>query len=141
MVEYNPFEPDLPTNNPRAHYAVTEAVLPVIQRYGTEHWRSAVDRFRDQQGALVERYARARDRMMVAVRVPEGWKLRLSPGRHNELQRAVVEEFAPRFAPGANLLTSATQATRTCLLTGHVLHGSYSHDRPRQIARHRAGRR
>lgn len=41
---------------------------------------------------------------MVAVRVPEGWELRLSPGRHNELQRAVVEEFAPRFAPGANLL-------------------------------------
>ena len=104
VAEYNPFEPGLSTNSPRAHYAVTEAVLHVVRRYGTADWQPAVDRFRHHQGVLVERYARDRERMMVAVRVPDGWKLRLSPGRHNEVQRAVVEDFAPRFAPGAHLL-------------------------------------
>ena len=104
VAEYNPFEPDLPTNSPRTHYAVTEAALRVVRRYGTADWQPELTRFLDQLGALVERHARNRERMMVAVRIPGGWKLRLSPGRHNEVQRAVIEEFAPRFAPGANLL-------------------------------------
>lgn len=104
IAEYNPFEPHLPTNSPRAHYAVTESALRVVQRYGTADWQPALQRFLDESGALVERYERNRERMMVAVRAPDGWELRLSPGRHNEVQRAVIEEFAPRFAPGANLL-------------------------------------
>ena len=33
-----------------------------------------------------------------------GRELLLSPGRHNQVQKAIVEQFAPRFAPGALLL-------------------------------------
>ena len=36
--------------------------------------------------------------------LPDGWVLRFSPGKHKEVQKAVVEEFAPRFAPGTHLL-------------------------------------
>jgi type II restriction enzyme len=38
---------------------------------------------------------------MVPVRLPAGKILILSPGPHNQLQCSVVEQFAPRFAPGA----------------------------------------
>ena len=41
---------------------------------------------------------------MVPVTLPSGVHLHLSPGKHNEVQKAVVEEFAPRFAPGSRLL-------------------------------------
>ena len=98
IADYNPFEPDLPTNSPKAHYAVTEFALDMVRRYGTKGWASAVDRFRREQGALVERYARDRNRSLIPVRLPDGGELRLSPGRHNEVQRAIVEEFGPRFA-------------------------------------------
>ena len=104
IADYNPFDPDLPTNSPKAHYAVTEFALDVVRRYGTGDWESAVARFRSEQGALVERYAQDRQRRLVPVMLPGGQVLRLSPGRHNEVQRAIVEEFAPRFAPGAQLL-------------------------------------
>ena len=104
LSEYNPFEPDLPTNSPNAHYAVTEFALDVIRRYGTSHWNAAVDRFRRKRGALAERYAQERQRHLVPVTLPDGQELQLSPGKHNEVQKAVVEEFAPRFAPGAHLL-------------------------------------
>ena len=50
----------------------------------------------------VRSHRRARHR--VPIRLPEGLELSLSPGKHNEVQKAVVEEFAPRFAPGALLL-------------------------------------
>ena len=116
VAEYNPFEPELPTNSPRSHYAVASAVLDVVRRYGTDDWLSVVGRFRRDQGALVERYARDRERIMVAVRVPDGWQLRLSPGRHNELQRAVVDAFAPRFAPGAQLFYLGDTAKKDLLV-------------------------
>ncbi|MGH7925911.1 MAG: BsuBI/PstI family type II restriction endonuclease, partial [Candidatus Binatus sp.] len=35
VVDYNPFEPQLPTNSPRAHYAVSEAALSAIKTFGT----------------------------------------------------------------------------------------------------------
>ena len=61
-------------------------------------------RFPCEQGALVERYARGRNRRLIPVKLPDGRERRLSPGRHNEVQRAIVEEFVPRFAPGSHLL-------------------------------------
>ena len=104
IADYNPFEPDLPTNSPRAHYAVTEAALKAVRCYGTERWQAAKKKFRREQGTLMERYERERDRNMIPVKLSHGEELHLSPGKHNEVQRAVVEEFAPRFAPGAHLL-------------------------------------
>ena len=104
IADYNPFEPDLPTNSPNAHYAVAEAALEAIRCFGTDGWESAARRFRREQSALVERYARERERRLVPVTLPDGQEVLLSPGRHNEVQRAIVEEFAPRFAPGAHLL-------------------------------------
>jgi len=41
---------------------------------------------------------------MIKTLLPSGVELLLSPGRHNEVQKAIVEEFIPRFASGAVLL-------------------------------------
>ena len=67
-------------------------------------------------GALSERYERERERNLVPVTLPGGRELRLSPGRHNEMQKAVVEEFAPRFAPGARLLYLGDTARKDLLV-------------------------
>lgn len=104
IADYNPFEPDLPTNSPRAHYAITEAALEAVRLYGAKGWKSAADKFKREQGALKQRYERERQRNMVPIKLPDGRKLQLSPGKHNEVQKAVVEDFAPRFSPGAHLL-------------------------------------
>jgi hypothetical protein len=37
----------------------------------------------------------------VPVEIAPGREIKLSPGEHSELIRAVIEDFAPRFAPGA----------------------------------------
>jgi len=104
VADYNPFEPDLPTNSPRAHYAITEAALEAVRVYGTDRWDSAVADFRENRQVLVELYERERRRNRVPVRLPGGRDLQLSAGRHNDVQKAVIEEFAPRFVPGARLL-------------------------------------
>lgn len=104
IADYNPFEPDLPTNSPRAHYAITEAALRAVRSYGRPDWEVAARAFIDEHGALLEVYERRRKGRMVPVRLPDGREFQMSPGKHNEVQKAVVEEFAPRFAPGARLL-------------------------------------
>ena len=104
IAEFNPFEPGLPTNSPRAHYAVTPSALRAIRAFGGDGWEQAAALFRQDRAALAETRDRKRERRRVPVRMPEGRELLLSPGKHNELQKAVVEAFAPRFAPGAKLL-------------------------------------
>ena len=116
IADSNPFEPNLPTNSPRAHYAITEAALEAVRRYGTGGWDAAVAKFHHEQGALSERYERERERNLVPVTLPSGRELRLSPGRHNEVQKAVVEQFAPRFAPGASLLYLGDTAKKDLLV-------------------------
>ena len=123
IVDYNPFEPDLPTNSPRAHYAVTEAALAAIRLYSTDGWDAAVKRFRREQGALAERYARKRNRNLVPIILPDGRELRLSPGQHNQVQKSVVEHFAPRFAPGARLLYFGDTARKDLFVDGNSLAG------------------
>jgi adenine-specific DNA-methyltransferase len=41
---------------------------------------------------------------MIPVITTDGTVLSLTPGEHSVLIKAIIEEFAPRFAPGANLV-------------------------------------
>ena len=41
---------------------------------------------------------------MVPISVMKGQKVKLSPGEHSELIRAIWEEFGPRFVPGGKLV-------------------------------------
>lgn len=50
------------------------------------------------------RYGRARKNAAVAVSLPGGASLRLSPGAHNMLQADVIQTFRPRFAPESVVL-------------------------------------
>lgn len=116
IVDYNPLNPELPTNSPRAHYAIAKDALAAIRKYDTPEWAAAAKRFVKKYNALVDLYERRRERPMVPVRLPGGRKLDLSPGQHNEVQRAVVEQFAPRFAPGAKLLYLGDTAKKDLFL-------------------------
>ena len=105
IADYNPFEPNLPTNSPRAHYAITEAALAAVRTYGaTRAWQDAATQFQAEHGALKVLYSPEREQRRVPILLPDGQTFRLSPGKHNEVQKAIVEEFASRFAPGAELL-------------------------------------
>ncbi len=103
VVNYNPDDPSLPVNSPKAHYSITVEALEVIQAYGTGNWNSRIQQFAVEYIHLRDRYAAERDMHRIPLNI-EGNEYYLSPGIHNEVQAAVVEEFAPRFAPGGKLL-------------------------------------
>lgn len=104
VADYNPDAPDLPTNSPRAHYALSAAALAVVRTYKTRRWKSSVQEFVSRRESLLAVHTKKRAGHSVPVRMADGAVLKLSPGKHNSLQAAVVEAFGPRFAPGAHLL-------------------------------------
>jgi len=116
IVDRNPDDPLLPTNHPRTHYALSEAVLPVVQNYGAKAGYRHLERFISERGTLIEMYQRRRTQRLIPVKDASGREYHLSPGKHNELQAAVVEQFGPRFAPGARLLYLGDAANKTLVM-------------------------
>lgn len=92
------------TNAANRGYALSDEFLQLLSTLGTDHWQSAVARFMDGRIALSDILARKRDLERMSVLLPEGKILSLSPGRHNALQKAIIEEFLPRFGSHSQVL-------------------------------------
>jgi len=104
LVDYNPDNPSLPVNSPRAHYALTLEALEVVKAYKTRKWKKALSHFIDTVGKLSELYLKRRSLFQIPVVLQNGETIRLSAGKHNKVQAAIVEKFAPRFCNGGTLL-------------------------------------
>lgn len=117
VVDYNPYEPDLPTNSPRAHYAISDGALAAIQTFGTSNWPIAYAKFITDHGSLAVIYAKHKSQgQLVPITLPDGTQIDLSPGHHNELQKAIIEKFGPRFAPGADVLYIGDTAQKNVIM-------------------------
>lgn len=121
IVDRNPDNPALAPNSPLTHYALTADALRVLKAYGTNSFEEQVRAFTKAYGSLSEAYAAVRRRHLVPVTLPSGEQLTLTPGKHNELQAAIIERFAPRFAPGGTVLYLGDAADKTLHLHGAEL--------------------
>jgi hypothetical protein len=104
LAHYNPDNPLRPVNSPRAVYQVSPDALRLLRLYGTAAWDTALPRYLEQWKTLADRYSREREMNRVPVVITKGKSIHLSPGEHSELIRDIIEEFAPRFAPGSVLV-------------------------------------
>jgi hypothetical protein len=101
---YNPDQPDRPVNSPNAVYQIETATLELLRSFGSRKWNKKLAAYLDERETLSSRYARERRQNRIPVRIAPGRRITLTPGEHSELIRAVVEDFAPRFAPGSILV-------------------------------------
>jgi hypothetical protein len=80
----------------------------------------------------------------VKLDLPAGATIELSPGKHNALQVAVVEELGPRFAPGAKLLYLGDTAKKHVVCAADELSrlsiGITEHDKLPDIVLYDAGK-
>lgn len=91
------------TNSPNYRYRITDESLELIKSFQTTNWHNNLTRYRIHHQSLIEKYASKKKMAMMPVKI-NGKNLFLSPGKHNELQRLIIEKFAPRFAPGCECL-------------------------------------
>ncbi len=100
----NPDQPDRPVNSPKWCYQITPDTLSLIQVFGTDTWEGKLAKYLEQQATLVEKYANVRDMQMIPLEIKGGKELALTPGKHSQLIKDIVEQFGPRYAPGAEVL-------------------------------------
>ncbi len=101
---YNPDEPARPVNSPKAVYQIEPDTLVLLRSFATAAWNKNLAVYLENRQTLAAQYAKEREMQKLPVALATGETIRLSPGKHSELIKAIIEEFAPRFVPGAVLV-------------------------------------
>ncbi|MDO9390572.1 MAG: BsuBI/PstI family type II restriction endonuclease [bacterium] len=101
---YNPDDASRSVNSPKAVYQIAPKMLLLLRTYGSSRWPTALGKYLSQSKSLAQRYASERAYQLVPVRLAKGKNIKLSPGKHNELIKAIIEEFASRFVPSGVLI-------------------------------------
>jgi hypothetical protein len=121
LIDRNPDDPTRPTNSGETRYQLTEEAADVLRSFGTRTFSKKCEHFLKGHGSLTEAYERARHLLKVPVTLPDGSKVELSPGLHNELQKLIIEEFAPRFAQGAVVVYLGDTAQKRLIVASKTL--------------------
>lgn len=91
------------TNSPNYRYRLTGEMVELLTSFGKETWPVNLYTFRANHETLVSQYEKKRSFTKIPVRI-NNKEFSFSTGEHNQLQKAIIEEFAPRFAPQSQCL-------------------------------------
>lgn len=92
------------TNDPTRGYSLSKEFKELIQTYGTPAWEESLETFMSERPALDKLLARQRNLTKVPIKLPSGASIFFSSGKHNDLQKAIIEEFLPRYGYGCEVL-------------------------------------
>lgn len=109
------------TNSPNYRYRLTDEMLDLIQSYGSRVWKTNLEIFLNNHETLISLYSSKRMVRKMPVKI-NGLEFTFSPGKHNELQKAIIEEFAPRFASNSECLYIGDTIERDLVKNEDKLH-------------------
>ncbi len=96
--------PNAATNDSTRGYALNPIYARLIRLYGAKDWeQTAIEELKNTE-SLNQLLKRERQISKVEVKLPSGSQLTFSAGEHNDLQKAIIEEFLPRYGFGAEVL-------------------------------------
>lgn len=96
--------PDSATNDGTRGYSIARDATSLFIAADNLGWPEIVKAWKLEHGSLEAKLARPRLQKMVPVKLPDGRIIELSEGKHNTLQKAIVEQFLPRFLKKPELL-------------------------------------
>jgi hypothetical protein len=104
LVVLNPDDPERPINSPHNRYRLTDLGLRTLKSHGGRSWPIGLRQYLKALPGLKRQYAKARMLKQIPVKLPDGSKVKLTPGGQNVLLKQMVEEFCPRYTPGGVVL-------------------------------------
>jgi type II restriction enzyme len=96
--------PDSATNDSTRGYGVNPIYAELMRQYPSKNWHSKVSEALKDVDSIAEKLKRKRDLSKIPVQLPKGEQLLFSKGLHNDLQKAIIETFLPRYGHGATVL-------------------------------------
>lgn len=96
--------PNSATNDSTRGYSLNPTYAELIRDFGSKDWEKTIsDRLKNIE-PLSLKLKRERTIQKVEVILPSGGELSFSAGEHNDLQKAIIEKFLPRYGHGAEVL-------------------------------------
>jgi len=92
------------TNDPTRGYALHSEFKDLIITYKTDKWNKTIKKFTKNKPTISEVLKRKRNLDKIPVKLPNGKPLQLSLGKHNILQKEIIEQFLPRFGNDCEVL-------------------------------------
>jgi len=104
LIVNSGINPSAATNDPTRGNALHPDFKKLVRTYGTPAWTKALAAFNKDKPSLEVLLLRKRDMQRIPVTLPGGKRLDLSLGKHNDLQKAIIEQFLPLWGYGAEVL-------------------------------------
>lgn len=104
--------PDTNINDGTRGFALSPAAGQAIRKFGTSQWENAVDQFLQGRETLADQLRRDRDLARITVQISNSAPLVFSPGKHNVLQKEIIECFLAIFGLGAEVLYVGDTASK-----------------------------
>ncbi|NEQ81667.1 MAG: restriction endonuclease [Moorea sp. SIO2I5] len=96
--------PNAARNDSRRSFALSTEYAPLIKGFKVNSWETDIEDFLANKVTLKEKLSSKRNVTLIPISFPSGRRYEFSPGKHNQLQKAVIEEFLPRYGYGAEVL-------------------------------------
>lgn len=96
--------PNSATNDSTRGYCINPMYADLIRTFGSKNWEMEVKTKLMGVEPLNQKLKREREIKRVSVVLSSGTKLEFSAGEHNDLQKAIIEDFLPRYGFGAEVL-------------------------------------
>jgi len=97
IVDRNRDNPARPTNSKDNNYSLNQPILNILHHFPNDNWQSHIEEFKQQTPELKALYEKQLSRHKIPITMPNGKKIRLSSGKHNQLHADIIHEFCPRF--------------------------------------------
>ncbi len=120
LIVANPDDPFRPTDSGLNVYQIDDSALELLRTYGAGDWRHNLRAYLASVETLQQKYAQERQMARIQV-VFDGHKLYLTPGGQNVLVKQIIEEFAPRFTPGGQVLYVGDTGAKLAHFDEHAL--------------------
>ena len=91
------------TNSPNYRYRLTDEMLLLVKTFQSNLWEEQKNNFLESHQTLIDLYSSKKAIRKMPVKI-NGNDFTFSPGKHNQLQKLIIEEFAPRFVENSECL-------------------------------------
>lgn len=91
-------------SDPTRGYQISAEYSRIIKNYGQTDWFTQVSTFRENHPSYEDRISAKRNIPKLKVTTQDGRLIELKDGEHNNIQKAIIEQFLPRFGYEAEVL-------------------------------------
>lgn len=95
--------PDADTNDGTRGYALDDSFASLVKSFGSAKWKDQVNKFKVDED-YINQFEGKRKLNKLEVKLEDGVTIKLDDGPHNQIQKAIVEQFLPIYGHGATVL-------------------------------------